>query len=35
MTAALVLIGLWLAAGVLVAYVIGGAASLIGRRPGE
>lgn len=31
----IVILSLWIALGLAVAWVIGGAASLIGRRPGE
>ena len=34
MTAILILLG-WIALGLAVAFVIGGAASLVGDRPGE
>lgn len=35
MTTAIAILLLWVALGLALAWVIGGAASLVGRRPGE
>jgi hypothetical protein len=35
MTTAVAILALWIAIGLALAWVIGGAASLVGRRPGE